>query len=236
MGRRRNWIIIPIGLLAVFLIVFFALRIKTVHVEGSDYYSDEEIIQEAMADPYAYHTLYFWAASRIKGVACLPFTQEIEVEWKGPDTVTLHVYDKTISGSVKYMGQYVFFDKDGVVLQSLPEPLEGIPVVTGIKFGQFTLNEAFEVEDDKLFDVIMDISQLISHYQVPVDELHFDGDAPSLYSGKVQVHLGKKSFYDDDMAVLASVLKKARKKKLEGTIDMEHWQSGDRIILKKGNK
>ena len=34
------------------------------------------------------------------------------------------------------------------------------------------------------------------------------------------------------MAALASVLKKTNKKELAGTIDMENFNSGDRIILK----
>lgn len=232
MKRFLKICIVPAVLVGILVIAFFALRIKSVRVEGSEIYSEQEIIQSAMADSYSYNTLYFWFSSRIKGVRCLPFTQEIEVEWNRINEITLHVYDKTISGSVKYMGQYVFFDKDGIVLQSLSQPMDHIPIVTGIKFGKFTMNEAFEVDDDSLFETIMNISQLINHYQVPVDEVHFDGDKPSLNSGNVTVNLGKKSFYDDDMAALASVLKKAKKKKLSGTIDMEHFQTGDKIILK----
>ena len=65
-----------------------------------------------------------------------------------------------------------------------------------------------------------------------VDQIKFDGRNVTLYSGKVEVYLGQKDFYDDDMAALASVLKKTRKKDLAGTINMENFTSGDRIILK----
>ena len=232
MKRFGRVIIVFVGIAVVFLAVFFTLRIRTVQVKNSEIYSDEQIIGEAMADKYSYYTIYFWLVSHFGKVSCLPFTQEIEVEWNRFDSITLHAYDKTISGSVKYMGQYVFFDKDGIVLQSLPEPMDGVPVVSGIQFGKFTINEAFDVEEEGLFDVIMNISRLISHYKVPVDEIRFEGDEPRLYSGEVIVKLGKKDFYDDDMAALASVLKKARRKKLAGTINMEHYQSGDKIILK----
>ena len=105
-------------------------------------------------------------------------------------------------------------------------------MVTGIKFGKFTMNEAFEVKDDTLFETIMNLSRLIRHYKVKVDQIKFDGRNVTLYSGKVEVYLGQKDFYDDDMAALASVLKKTRKKDLAGTINMENFTSGDRIILK----
>lgn len=212
--------------------VFYFLRITQIKVEGGEIYSDQEIISTAMSDQYSYHTLYFLAESKLGHVPCLPFVQEIDVEWKNPTSIILHVYDKTISGCVKYMGQYIYFDKDGVVLQSLSEPMDGVPVVTGIKFGKFTLNEAFEVKDDSLFDTIMNLSRLIKHYKVQVDQVKFEGKNVTLYSGDVEVYLGQKDFYDDDLAALSSVLKKTNKKGLAGTINMENFTSGDRIILK----
>lgn len=221
-----------LGLFLIIAGVFWFLRITDVTVEGGEIYSEQEIISSAMSNKYDYHTLYFLAKSKLGHVSCLPFVQEIDVEWKSPSAVVLHVYDKTISGCVKYMGQYIYFDKDGVVLQSLAEPMDGVPVVTGIKFGKFTLNEAFEVKDSSLFETIMNLSRLIRHYKVQVDQIKFDGKNVTLYSGKVEVYLGQKEFYDDDMAALASVLKKTNKKGLAGTIDMENFNSGDRIILK----
>ena len=221
-----------LSLFLIFAGVFWFLRISEVKVEGGEIYSDQEIISSAMSDKYAYHTLYFLAKSKLGHVPCLPFVQEIDVEWKSPSAIVLHVYDKTVSGCVKYMGQYIYFDKDGVVLQSLTEPMDGVPVVTGIKFGKFTLNEAFEVKDASLFETIMNLSRLIKHYKVQVDQIRFDGKNVTLYSGKVEVYLGQKDFYDDDMAALASVLKKTNKKGLAGTINMENFNSGDRIILK----
>ena len=104
--------------------------------------------------------------------------------------------------------------------------------MTGIKFGKFTLNEAFEVKDDSLFDTIMNLSRLIRHYKVQVDQVKFEGKNVTLYSGEVEVYLGQKDFYDDDLAALSSVLKKTNKKGLAGTINMENFVSGDRIILK----
>ena len=103
MKHKKIIIGIPAGFLLILAVTFLVLQIREIKVEGSKLYSDQEIIQSAMADKYAYHTLYFLAKSRIFGVNCLPFVQEIEVEWRGLDKITLHVYEKTISGCVKYM-------------------------------------------------------------------------------------------------------------------------------------
>lgn len=232
----KKIIALLLGCIAILAGIFYFLRIQEIQVEGGEIYTEKEIIDTAMSEKYSYHSIYFLLKSKLGHVRRLPFTQEIDVEWHSPLRITLHVYDKTISGCVKYMGQYIYFDKDGVVLQSMPEPMEGVPVVTGVKFGRFTLNEAFEVEDDTLFDTIMNLSRLINHYKVQVDQMKLDGKDVTLYAGKVQVYLGKKDFYDDDMAALASVLRKTNKKGLGGTIDMQNFEPGDRIILKTNNQ
>ncbi|MCI5502014.1 MAG: cell division protein FtsQ/DivIB, partial [Lachnospiraceae bacterium] len=146
--------------------------------------------------------------------------------------VTLHVYDKTISGCIRYMGQYVYFDKDGIVLQSLSEHKNGVPIVTGIMFGDFTVGKAFDVDDDSLFEAIMNVSQLISYYNIDVSQIHVNKGEITIYSGKVRVILGKKKMYDDQMTALSSVLKTTSEKDMAGVIDMVNYKSGDKIILK----
>ncbi len=211
---------------------FFLVKITDVSVSGGELYTEKEIEQCAMSDKYAYNSLYFWVMTRVKEVNCLPFTQEIDVKWNGIHSVTLQVYDKVVSGCVKYMNQYIFFDKDGIVLQSLSSPMDGVPIVTGIKFGKFTINEAFDVEDKELFNTIMNLSQLINHYDIQIDQIQFEGKKVTLLAGKIKVYLGKKDFYDDDMAALSSVLETTSKKKLSGSINMDNYQTGDKIILK----
>ncbi len=235
MRRYKGLMLIPLVLVLIVVLLFFTLRIQEVTVEGTKIYSQEEVVAHSMSGRFSNHTIYFWLLNRFKGVECLPFTQEIDVEWHSYNKITLHVYDKKISGCVKYMGQYVYFDKDGIVLQSLSDPMEGVPIVTGIEFGKFTMNQAFDVEDDSLFDTIMDLSLLIDHYNVQVDQIRFQKKKVTLYSGKIQIFLGEKQFYDDDLAVLSSVLQKANEEGMGGTIDMEHFEPGDKIVLKTNN-
>ena len=137
------------------------------------------------------------------------------------------------------MGQYVYFDKDGIVLQSLSEHKEGVPIVTGIRFGDFTVGKAFDVEDDSLFTAIMNVSQLIAHYNIDVSRINVNNGEITIYSGKVRVLLGKKEMYDDQITALSSVLKTTSEKEMEGVINMVNYKSGDKIILKtfsNGNK
>lgn len=231
---KKLLIVLAIILLIV-LFIFFGLKINTVKVEGTQSYSEEEIKQSVFTRKFSDNILFFSIYNRIFGINKLPFVEDIEVSYDNMHTVTLHVYDKTISGCIHYMGQYVYFDKDGIVLQSMKEKKDGVPVVTGITFGTFTVGEAFHVKDNSLFATIMNLSQLINHYDISVKRIHISEGEVSLYSGDIVVMLGKKEMYDDEMSALSSVLETAEKEGLEGTINMESFESGDKIILKSSD-
>lgn len=228
---------ILIGILLLVFMVFlcyFIFHLDTVKVEGTEYYSEEEIKQAVFTRDYSDNEIMFFIYSKIYGISTLPFVEEIEAEYHNPRSMTLHVYDKTISGCIQYMGQYVYFDKDGIVLQTLPEQIEGVPVVMGINFGNFTVGKPFDVEDDSVFDSIMNVSQQIGHYGMQIDQIKITDGAIRLISDSLQIDLGKKEHYDDEMAELAGVMEEAAKQNLtlKGSIDLKNYKEGDNIIVK----
>lgn len=222
---------------AVFL-CYFIFHLDTVKVDGTEYYTDEEIKNAVFVRDFSDNEIMFFIYDKLFGINTLPFVEEIEAEYHNPRSMTLHVYDKKISGCINYLGQYVYFDKDGIVLQTIPEQIEGIPVVTGINFGNFTVGQPFQVADDSVFDSIMNVSQQISHYSIPVDEIKVSDGAIRLVIASLKVDLGKKKRYDDALADLAGVIEKAQQEniKLTGIINMENYQSGDRIVVKPSEK
>lgn len=227
-------ILIGIGVLAlVILFCYFWFHIDNVKVSGTEIYSSQDIEKSVFSRKFSDNQLVFRVYQKIFGINKLPLVEEIEVKYKSHDTVELVVYDKTLSGCIKYMGQFVYFDKDGIVMQSMSEHREGVPIVTGIKFGDFTVGEKFKVDDDSLFDAIMNVSQLVNHYGISVKRIHINNSEITLYSGNIQVFLGKRLKYDEQLAALSSVLETTTSEKLSGTIDMSKYESGDKIILKK---
>ncbi len=235
--RWYKKIFLILGILAVFaLFVIFGMRIQRVNVEGSEIYSAEEIKQSVFSRKYSDNGLIFAIYNKLYGMNKLPFVEDIEVRYDNLNTVTLHVYDKTISGCIHYMGQYIYFDKDGIVLQSMQQKRKGVPVVTGIQFGTFTIGEKFQVKDGSLFQSLMNLSQQISHLKIDVERIHVEQDDIKLFSGNIQVVLGKKERYDEEMPALADILETAKREKLSGTINMEGFQTGDKVILKPDKK
>ena len=103
------------------------------------------------------------------------------------------VYEKSVVGYVSYMGSYMYFDKDGIIVESSSNKLEGIPWVTGLKFGHIALHQPLPVENTRIFDEILNLTQLLSTHEITA----------SLILGDITVYLGS----NDQMSGKISELK-----------------------------
>lgn len=232
--RKRVYLAVFCVLLLLAGIFFYAFRITTVEVVGSTYYTEEEIRERVMGSPLDSNSLLLYMKYRYIGIKEIPFVEKVTITRKGNHKVVLHVYEKSLTASVKYMGQYVYFDKDGIVLESQEEPIEGIPCIEGIPFSGFVLYEKLKVKDDSIFNRILDLSQLLSKYELDVEEICFNDEGDViLKSGNVKVYLGNREFYDEQIVALSEIFPKALEQNLSGEIDMENYSVGDEVIFKK---
>ncbi|MBS6396619.1 MAG: cell division protein FtsQ [Clostridiales bacterium] len=197
-------------------------RITEVTVTGNVNYTKEEIVDLVMEDGYRRNTLYLYLRYKYLEHPVIPFIDTFEVEIDSPGSVSIRVYEKSIVGYVRYLGKNVYFDKDGIVVESSDELLEGIPMISGLSFDQLTMYQALNVRDPKIFDTILDITQLLTKYELKPDEIRF-GTTNELYlqMGDVKVALGAGEHLDE---------KTARLKQLEadladksGTLHMENY-------------
>jgi cell division protein FtsQ len=162
----------------------------------------------------------------------LPFVEKIDVTMTDTHTITVYVYEKMVAGCVEFMGEYLYFDKDGIIVESSSTRLEDIPVIKGLKFDKIMLSEKLEVQKDELFDVIINLTQLIRKYELRVDKISFNSDYEvTLDCGDIRVLLGKKSTYDEALSELKNILAEA--KGMEITLDMRNYVKGTQNIIGK---
>lgn len=64
----------------------------------------------------------------------------------------------------RYLGQDVYFDKDGIVVESSTQELEGIPQISGVTFDSLAIHQPLSVEDPTIFDTILSITKLLTKY------------------------------------------------------------------------
>lgn len=209
-------------------------QITNVTVTGCDYYTEDEIKEKVMHGKFGKNAAYLYLKYRYFSPDDIPFVEKIDIELVNHNEILISVYEKSMIASVFYMNEYLYFDKDGIVIESSPEKMEEIPVIDGLDISSIGLHEKLGVEDDDIFDVILNLSQLLRQYEITTTRVCFNyKEEVILYCGKIKVLLGKDSGYDDKIAELAGIIKKAKKNNLKGTLDMSGYVPGQSEIIFK---
>lgn len=203
--------------------------VRTVYVEGNSHYTDEEIADRIMVGHLGHNSIYLNFKYHNREIEDIPFVSAIEVEILSPDTVRIKVYEKSFAGYVSYLGRYMYFDRDGTVVESSEMETAGIPEVTGLKFDHVVMYEKLPVEDDKIFARILDITQSLDKYELHADKLFFDREYKvTLYFDEVRVQIGDNSNIDEKFSRLKSILPELVGKK--GVLQMEGFTTDSKII------
>lgn len=218
-------------LVIVFLVFGFAFlylkanyTVTNVKVEGNEHYTDEQIKDMVLDGKYGNSTLYLYLKYRNKEVKNIPFIETMEVELESADTIRIHVYEKSIAGYVEFLGRYLYFDKDGIVVESSTEQITGIPYVTGLNFDHVVLHEKLPIADEEIFHYILNITQLLTKYGISTDRIYFDSVYDTtLYFGDVKIYLGNSSNIDEKINKLQYLLPELAG--MSGTLHMENYQS-----------
>lgn len=226
-GRRIGiMIVVFLFLLLIvvggYLYIINQYKVTTVHVEGSVHYTNEEIIEMVMGGRFGDNSLFLSLKYRDKGIEDVPFIETMDVTIEAKDTIRITVYEKTLAGYIKYLGRYVYFDKDGIVVETSEEETAGIPQVTGLTFDHVILHEPLPVDKPALFDEILNISQQLAKYSLSADRIYFDSvNDVTLYFGNVKIALGENKDIDEKIMKLQYILPDLLGK--SGTLNMREF-------------
>ena len=211
--NRSLYIIIGI-LLAVFIVGLLAFTfikdnytITNVYVSGNTHYTNEEIIDMVMTDKLCQNSLYLSLKYRNKSIEGVPFVEKMSVEIVSPDTVRINVYEKAVAGYISYLGHYIYFDRDGIVVESSLEKSDDVPEVLGLSFDYVILYEKLPIENEDVFEEILDITQLLSKYNLKANKIFFDSEYDVyLYFDGIEVSIGTKDYIDEKIIQLQYIL------------------------------
>ena len=203
--------------------------VRTVYVEGNSHYTDEQIAEKIMTGRFSHNSIYLKFKYRDQAAVDIPFVSAVEVKIVSPDTVSIRVYEKSFAGFVVYLGRCMYFDRDGVIVESSEIRAAGVPEVTGLKFDHVVMYEKLPVENAEIFARILDITQSLDKYELRADRLFFDREYKvTLYFEEVRVQIGDNSSIDEKFSRLKSILPELTGKK--GVLQMENFTGGSKII------
>lgn len=214
-------------LLLFLLVIIVNLRITEIRVYGNRNYTAEEATEMILPDGWDRNPLIAFVKNRFLPHKSYPFVASYDVRITGPQKAEITLYEKTPLGCVSYMSSCMFFDKDGIVIESSPERIEDIPEITGLKFGKIVIGKKLEVNDADCYETIMNITQQLSTFGISCSRIDFDSlKNVTLYidGGNIRVKLGNDTFLTAKLGVLGDVIGEMRSRNMSGTADLSGYQ------------
>ncbi|MBR6159391.1 MAG: cell division protein FtsQ [Lachnospiraceae bacterium] len=215
-------VVILLLLLGACIYVWYEYEITSVTVKGNSHYTDEEIKDMVFTGPYSYNSLVLSLMYRNKSIEDIPFIEKMDVDIVNSNSVRINVYEKAIAGYVEYLGHYMYFDKDGIVVESSNRIIDGIPFVTGLSFDHVVLHKPLPVKRSSVFLTILSVTQLLGKYEIQTDRIAFDSDGRiTLYFGNARVLLGTDDYIDEKINEMHLLLPQLQG--YSGTLHMENY-------------
>ncbi len=238
MSRGKKILIIISAVLLIVIAgacILFTLQIKDadIEIEGNNKYSKEEMIEYIFKSELNRNPFVLYYKTKFGKQEQIPFVDEYDVEITSLHSIKISVYEKKLIGYVQYKGVNMYFDKDGTIVESSQEEIKNIPRITGLKFDYIVLDKPLPVEGEKVFNLILNITQGLSKYEVSADRLYISNHQEvTLYMENVVVELGLNTDMNEKIRSLADMLPNLQG--LSGTLDMKEYDmSGSGYTFKK---
>lgn len=225
--RKIGLLVFLVLLLLIAIGAFIVINVFTVEhvvVEGNELYSSEQIQNMVLNDEYSWNSLYVDLKYRFLEVGDVPFVDTMEISLDDPHTVRISVYEKGILGSfyIDTLGQYAYFDKDGFVVETSQEVIEGVPKVTGVSCDTVVLYEKLPLENEDILNRLLALTQMLKKYDLSPETIHYDSsEKPTLTYGTIEVVVGSDEYLAQKVVRLSAILPQLSG--LSGTLHLDTW-------------
>ena len=206
-----------------FFIVVKVFCVKNIVVEGNKLY-DASVIQKAVLnDDYSWNSLYVFIKYKFVDTKEIPFIDTMEISLESPTTLHIKVYEKGMMGYlyIPSISENAYFDKNGLVVETSKEEIDGIPQICGIDCDQVVLYEKLPVDSSRLREILT-LTQALKRNKLIPDSITFGVDnEPELAYGDIHVLMGEMELLTQKVERLAKI--KPKLAGMSGTLHLENW-------------
>ena len=218
MKRKIITTIIILAILSTIVIVVANLSLKVkkqgedvsgfvVEFNGSKRYTDDELEKYFFVDDKDRNPLMFLLTDLFSDKKQIPFVETYDVEIESPFLYKVTIYEKSIVGYLKYMGSNMYFDKDGIVVESSERLLEDVPLITGLEFDSIVLHSKIPVKEKNTFSDLLNVTQCLEKYDIVVDKIHMTKTLEFIITlGNVKVELGINDMMNEKVKDLYDII------------------------------
>lgn len=208
---RKKIHIIPIIILVILIGAFIyasTYTLKSVEITGCNLSSQEQVKKAVKEKAWMNNTLLLMARNKIGQLDDIPFVAKLDIDYVDKHSVKVEVYEKSVAGCIEYMESYIYFDKDGIVLETSKDRFEGVPYIKGLTVTSWTLGKKLPIDNKKKFEMILSITQLVKKYELDIQGIEFKADGEIvLRHNSIEVEVGDGSNLAIQLMNLGNILK-----------------------------
>ena len=205
---------------ASYLIVVNVFKIKKITYEGNTWNDAETLNNYIFTGKYSDNAIVFFLKDKYKKKKVIPYVETYSVKVNWPSEIIINIYEKKIMGCINDNGRYMYFDKDGIVVDISDKLLSTIPEVKGVKINNYVLHEKMKMPSDVVLPSVVEIKQQLDKYHMEVDSIVFDSDyAITLKKGDIKILLGKNKYLTEKIYEYSRIAPELVGRK--GTLNLE---------------
>ena len=225
------FVVLILTIANISLAILLLTHVQKINVVGTQISSEEEIKEWVQEDPLTVNSLYTFFKFKSGKYELPVYLKEANVSLSLPWEVKVQVEEKEIIACVPYKENYVYIDKDGLVMKVTNQLDEGIPYIEGVNVLKADQFKVIKVKEEKLTSYVEDIIYEVKKNEIAPDKIVWEENSMNLYFGEICVELGKMN-YDVKIAELPPILSKLEGK--VGVLRMEHYsETGDSISFEE---
>ncbi|WP_373216028.1 cell division protein FtsQ/DivIB [Ruminococcus sp. 5_1_39BFAA] len=207
--KKMIWGALAAVILAGIIFFFAYFRVTSVELMGSTRYSDEEIKELALQGPFSDNSILAALLYAHKEVEDVPFVEGIHITRINHNTICISVKEKKAVGCIPYLDSYIYFDRNGVFIESSRTRDESIPYFDGIEVNQVIMNEKLPIKGTTILNTAVALATIFQKNDKVPDHIEFDSNYQiSLVYGNITVMLGKDKYLEDKMNRALAILPK----------------------------
>lgn len=212
--------VLVLGIVIIAFAVFLLFHVQKVQVSGTTYSSKSEITEWATEGKAGRNSIYLMWKFKSGHYKLPPYLEDVDIRLKAPWSVELKVQEKKIVGYFQGKNEYIYFDKDGLVLQMTTEILEGVPCIEGMEAEDATLYKKIKTDNENIFENVLDLTDVLKKTKLKPDKITYEEEMLNLYFEGVHVKLGEGN-YENKIEQIPPILEKLGKK--TGVLHLEYY-------------
>ena len=216
-------------LLAGLVFFFSYFHVTKVEVMGTSRYTDEQVKEMALQGAFTDNSVLAVLLHSRVDVEGVPFVEGFYITRLSHNSICISVREKKAVGCIPYLDSYIYFDRNGIFIESSHTRDELVPFFDGIEVSHVIEGEKLPIKGNSVLTTAVALATIFQKNDAIPDHIEFDTSYQiTLTYGDIRVMLGKDEYLEDKMTRVSAILPKLSGKK--GILHLENVNDNSKTI------